>query len=349
MARMATIRQLRGRWQAMVRKQGTIPRCRSFDRRSDAIAWATQLEAEADRVGMVGDVRLAHRVTLGDVLLRYRDQCSPNKRGAQSERARLSSMARDPLAQCTLAKLSSSAVASYRDTRLQKVAPATVVRELSLMQTAIETATREWGIPLPRNPVAVVRRPVVRNERKRRLHDDEEARLLAAAKAGRADWITPVIVIAIETGMRRGELLALTWADVDLAARVVHIRQSKNGESREVPLSKRSVQILQGLRRDRVECDDIESTDGAFVFPFTATAVRLAFERLRSRAGIADLRFHDLRREGITRFVEFGLNLIEASAISGHRDLRMLKRYVVPNPSALLAKLDRAKTGLAIE
>lgn len=82
-----------------------------------------------------------------------------------------------------------------------------------------------------------------------------------------------------------------------------------------------------------------------FVFPFTATAVRLAFERVRSRAGVPDLRFHDLRREGITRFIEFGLNLIEASAISGHRDLRMLKRYVVPSPSALLAKLDRAETG----
>jgi integrase len=255
-------------------------------------------------------------------------------------------MARDPLAQCTLAKLSSSAVASYRDTRLQEVAPATVVRELSLMQTAIETATREWGIPLPRNPVAVVRRPVVRNERKRRLHDDEEARLLAAAKAGRTDWITPVIVIAIETGMRRSELLGLTWADVDLPTRVAHVRHSKNGYTREVPLSTRSVQILEELRRDRVKCGHFESSDGDSVFPFTATAVRLAFERLRARADIPDLRFHDLRREGITRFIERGLNLIEASAISGHRDLRMLKRYVVPSRAALLAKLDRAETAL---
>ena len=252
-------------------------------------------------------------------------------------------MARDPLAHCTLAKLSSSAIATYRDARLQEVAPATVVRELSLMQTALETATREWGIPLPRNPVAIIRRPIVRNERKRRLHGDEEARLLAAAKAARSDWITPVIVIAIETGMRRSELLALTWADIDLVDRVAHVRHSKNGEPREVPLSRRSVQILHDLRRDRVECGDIESADGAFVFPFTATLVRLAFERLRSRAGVPDLRFHDLRREGITRFIERGLNLIEASAISGHRDLRMLKRYVVPSRAALLAKFDRAE------
>ena len=146
-------------------------------------------------------------------------------------------MSRQAIARHTLAKLSSAAVATYRDARQQEVAPATVVRELSLMQTAIETATREWGIPLPCNPVALVRRPVVRNDRKRRLHAGEEARMLTAANTGRSDWIAPVIVIAIETGMRRGELLALTWADIDLAARVVLVRQSKNGESREVPLS----------------------------------------------------------------------------------------------------------------
>ena len=328
----------------MVRKKGTIPRCRSFDRRSEAIAWATQLEAEADRAGMVGDARSAHRVTLADVLLRYRDQCSPGKQGAQSERARLLATARHPMTQCTPAKLSSSAVATYRDARLQEVAPATVLRELSLMQTAIETATREWGIPLPRNPVAIVRRPIVRNDRKRRLDPDEEARLLVAAQAGRSNWIRWVIIMAIETGMRRSELLALTWADVDLSDRVANVRHSKNGESREVPLSMRSIRILKVLRQNCDDCGDTKAKNGDLVFPFNAAAVRLAFERVRTRAGAPDLRFHDLRREGITRFIERGLNLIEASAISGHRDLRMLKRYVVPNRAALLAKLDRVDT-----
>jgi integrase len=293
---------------------------------------------------MVGDARLAHRVMLADVLLRYRDQCSPGKRGAQSERARLSAMARHPVAQCMLAKLSSSAVATYRDARLSQVAPATVVRELSLMQTAIETANREWGIPLPHNPVALVRRPIVRNDRKRRLDPGEEARLLVAAQAGRSDWVGPVIVIAIETGMRRSELLALTWADVDLSARVAHVRHSKNGESREVPLSMRSIQVLQLLQQKQGKCGHNGANNGNFVFPFNAAAVRLTFERVRVRAGALDLRFHDLRREGITRFIERGLNLIEASAISGHRDLRMLKRYVVPSRTLLLAKLDRADT-----
>lgn len=145
----------------------------------------------------------------------------------------------------------------------------------------------------------------------------------------------PVLTIAIETGMRRSELLALRWADIDLTARVAHVRLSKNGDARDIPLSRRAVQTLDGLRCNRVD-------EGGFVFPFTAGAVRLAFERIRARAGCSDLRFHDLRRKAITRFIERGLNMIEASYISGHRDVRMLSRYVVPQVEILLAKLDHS-------
>jgi integrase len=289
---------------------------------------------------MLGDARLAHRTTLGSVLLRYRDQCSPGKRGARSEQARVSAMARHAIAGLTLAKLSSSMFASYRDERLQTAAPATVVRELSLIQTALETATREWGIPLPCNPVKLVRRPAVRNERRRRVHRDEEARLLAAARSHRSAWMLPLLVVGNETGMRRGELLALTWSDVDLHSRIARVRNSKNGDSRDIPLSGQSIQMLKELRRKRE--GGFESDGDAFVFPFTASAVRLAFERIRARAELPDIHFHDLRREAITRFLERGLNLIETSQISGHRDIRVLRRYVVPDLRLMLRKLDKS-------
>jgi integrase len=142
----------------------------------------------------------------------------------------------------------------------------------------------------------------------------------------------PVLIIAIETGMRRSELLSLTWADIDLHARVAHLRLSKNGDARDIPLLRRAVRTLEDLR---------SSPRGESVFPITANAVRLGFERIRTRAGCSDLRFHDLRREAITRFIERGLNIIEASYISGHRDVRMLSRYVAPQVESLIAKLDR--------
>jgi len=106
------------------------PRCKSFDKRSDATRWARALEAEADRSGWVADTRLAEKTTLGEILTRYRDQVSPTKRSAHTEKARINAMVRRPIAHRTLAKLTSSDVASYRDERLKDVAPATVVREL---------------------------------------------------------------------------------------------------------------------------------------------------------------------------------------------------------------------------
>ena len=91
---VATIRRLRGRWQAMVRRKGTIRRCRSFDRRADATRWAHELEAVADRAGELGGGRFDAKLTLGELLLRYRDQVSPTKRGARSEQARISAISR---------------------------------------------------------------------------------------------------------------------------------------------------------------------------------------------------------------------------------------------------------------
>ena len=129
-------------------------------------------------------------------------------------------MLRRPIAHRTLAKLTSADVATYRDERLRDVAPATVVRELNTLSHAIETALREWGLWLPRNPVKMVRRPTVPQGRKRRLEDGEEERLLAACDRGRTPLLKQLVVLAIETGMRRGEMLGLRWehgrAEIDL-------------------------------------------------------------------------------------------------------------------------------------
>ena len=317
---MATIRRLRGRWQAMVRRRGVPPRCKSFDKRTDATRWARELEAEADRSGWVADTRLAEKTTMGELLTRYRDQVSPTKRSAHTEKARISAMVRRPIAHRTLAKLTSADVATYRDERLRDVAPATVVRELNTLSHAIETALREWGLWLPRNPVKMVRRPSVPQGRKRRLEQGEEERLLAACDRRRTPLLKQLVILAVETGMRRGELLGLRWEHVHLAKRIVHLALTKNGESRDVPLSRRATDTLTTLSKHKQPGADL-------VFPMSGNSVRLAFERLRARAKMPDFHFHDLRHEAITRLFERGLNIAEVSAISGHKELRMLQRY----------------------
>ena len=145
----------------------------------------------------------------------------------------------------------------------------------------------------------------------------------------RVDYLRPLILLAIETGMRRSELLALRWRDVDLERRVAFLPLTKNGDARAVPLSKRAIELLQSVPRtaDRV-------------FLVTGNAVRLAWERLRAAAGVDGLRFHDLRHEAVSRFFEKGLSVPEAALASGHRDLRMLARYTHLRPENVAAKLD---------
>jgi integrase len=332
---MATIRKLRGRWQAQVRRRGVPPRAKSFDRRTDADRWARDLEAEADRCGWVADTRAAEKTTLGELLARYANEVTPTKRGAVSEKARINSIVRCPIAHRTLSRLTSSDLATYRDERLKCVGPATVVRELSTVSHTIDIATREWGLWLPRNPVKLVRRPSIPRGRTRRLKEGEEQRLLDACERGRTPLLRPLIVLAIETAMRRGELLDLRWEHVDFKLRVAHLPLTKNGDSRDVPLSRRAVQTLEQLRLDGVTHERI--------FPLSGNAVRQAFEHLRARAGMPDFRFHDLRHEAISRLFERGLSLAEVASISGHREFKMLQRYTHLRAVDLVARLDTSR------
>jgi integrase len=328
---MATIRQLRGRWQAQVRRRGVPPRAKSFDRRSDAERWAREIESEADRSGWVSDTRLAEKTTLGELLTRYCAEVTPTKKSASSEKARIGALIRRDVSHRTLAKLNSTHIASYRDERLKTVAPATVIRELNTISHALEIAQREWGFYLPRNPVKSVRRPTAPRGRQRRLHEGEEERILAACDQGRNRWLKPLIVLAIETGMRRGELVGLLWEHIDLRKRVAHLPETKNGESRDVPLSQRASSTLQALYAER--------GDRKRVFPLSGNAVRLAWEHLRQRAGCPDLHFHDLRHEAVSRLFERGLNIAEVSTISGHKELRMLQRYTHLRAADLVQRL----------
>jgi len=329
---MATIRKLRGRWQAQVRRKGMKPRAKSFDTKAEADRWARELEAVVDRFGCAPDTRVADKQTLADVLRRYQNEVTLTKRGAEQEHQRIDVLLRHELAHRTMSALSASDIAAYRDERLQVVAPATVVRELAIISHAIEIARREWGFHLSTNPVKAIRRPSISNARSRRLSPEEEQRLLNACDAGRTTCLKPLLIVAVETGMRRGELLGLTWADIDLDRRVARLALTKNGTAREVPLSRRAVVALKSL-------DQSTNRASQRVFPISAGALEQAWMRLRMRAGLADLRLHDLRHEAVSRLFERGLNVIEVSTISGHRELRMLARYSHLRAGDLVARL----------
>lgn len=328
---MATIRRLRGKWQAQVRRKGIAPRAKSFDAKSDAEKWARNLEAELDRCGNLPDTRLAERMTVRDLLARYLLEITPTKRSASTEGYRIKALMKRDIAHRTLAMLSSADIATYRDERLKVVSTSSVIRELNTIAHAVDVARKEWGVHLVLNPVRMIRRPVPPRGRDRRLNGDEEQRLFEAADAGRNTYMRPLMVLAIETAMRQGEILSLTWADVDLEKRIAHLDMTKNGESRDVPLSSRALVALDQLRQQQV--DDR-------VVPSTKSGVQQAWGHLRGRAGLADLRFHDLRHEAVSRLLERGLNVIETATISGHKELRMLQRYAHLRAVDLVNRLD---------
>ncbi len=327
---MATIRKLRGKWQAAVRRKGVPQRSKSFEKRADAERWAREIEGQIDRCGFLPDMRLAEQTTLRDLLTRYIVEISPHKRSAKSEIDRLKRIMRCTISDYSLSMLRSHDVARYRDDRLKTVAPATVVRELNTISHAIEIGQKEWGIYMPQNPVKMVRRPVVPRGRDRRLQGDEEARLYRACEALRSPHMRPLIVLAVETAMRRGELLGLLWKNVNWDKRIAHLPLTKNGESRDVPLSPRAYETLQALR---------EASDGDRVFTASGNSVRLAWEHLRVRAGCSDLHFHDLRHEAVSRLFEKGLDVMAVATISGHKELRMLQRYTHLRAEDLVARL----------
>lgn len=334
---MATYRQRGKRWEAQVRRKGFPPVTHSFSTKADARAWASVVESEMAR-GVFVDRTEAEKNTLGDLLCRYRDEISKHKKGADSERYRIELLLRNPITQIKISALSGKRLAEWRDERLKKVSGSTVNRDLNLISHAINVSRKEWGIHVD-NPVAMIRRPKENKARSRRLLAGEEERLLAALEAHERDergcftgpqneWIKPLVIVAIESAMRRGELLSLRWADVFLEDRFVRLRDTKNGESRDVPLSTRARDVLTALPRVSAQ-----------VFPLSFDAVKKAFTRAVARAGIEDLHFHDLRHEATSRIAEKLDNVLELSSVTGHKTLAMLKRYYHPRAKDLAQKL----------
>ena len=327
---MATVRNRHGKWQARVQRKGQQPVSKSFQSKQEAEKWARQLESEIDK-GSYTNLVLAERTTFGEVIERYIKEVIIKCRGQLEHTYRLKALARHPIALLRMTALTPIKVAEYRDERLKILAPASVIHELAYFSAIINHARREWGISIV-NPIPLVKKPPATQGRNRILSEDELSRLYAALtpRVKNANHsMLPLVKFALETAMRRGEILGLRWEYVDLQKRIAFIPLTKNGESRTVPLSSGAIELLRALPIDLK----------GRVFPLTGRQVSAAMERARVKAKLDDWHFHDLRHMAITRLAEKLPNLIELSAVSGHKSLAMLKRYYHPNPELLAEKL----------
>ena len=255
--------------------------------------------------------------TIGDLIQAYLVKVTPHKKGAVPETRRLKRLLKETtLMEIKLNEPQPHHFATFRDKRL-KDGNRACQYDLVLLRAAWNTARIEWGRELGGNPLTLIRFPKNNPPRERRLKQGEYNRLIDANKESKVWYLAPIINIAIETCMRRGEILALEWEHIDFLRSKALLPETKNGCSRWVPLNGKVLHILTKIepRNNRV-------------FPITDNAFRQAWDRLRKRADIANLTFHDLRHEAISRLFESGLSIPQVMQISGHQTASQLFRYI---------------------
>ena len=303
-------------WQAKIRKKGYPTQNKTFRTKAEAQEWATVIEAEMVR-GAWRDRSEAESTTLSDALSRYAGEIVPQKKGAAQEMGFLRQWQARPIGSMFLATIAGKHVAGViRDMQAEGKSANTIRLHLALLSHLFNVARTEWGMESISNPVEVVRKPKLPQGRDRRLMDGEEEQLLAACRITNPE-LSVIVTFAIETAMRQGEIMGMTWDMVDLAKRTVTLPDTKNGTRRVVPLSSKAMEALGTLPR---------RLDGK-VWSYTPDGMRASYKKAMRRASIEGMTFHDLRHEATSRLFEKGFNPMEVSCITGHKNLQMLKRY----------------------
>ncbi|MDA8119535.1 MAG: site-specific integrase [Gammaproteobacteria bacterium] len=337
---MATFRKRPGpggrtAWQAQIIRRGHERQYKTFDTKAEAEAWARQIEGEMDRGVFVSRAE-AEATTLREALERYEREVVSGKK-SKGEISIVRWWAASALGGRSMASIRGKDIA---DTIKNKAAesgssPKTILIYLATLRHMFNIAAREWGMESLRNPVDLVRKPRLPQGRDRRLVGDEYARLMSAAEAYGGE-IRSLIIWAIETAMRRGEIAAMRWEHLDRQARVLLIPETKTGTPREVPLSRAAMAILDEKSTVLITHSLIGQ---GLIWPLRADSISQAFKRVCEAAGIEGLTFHDLRHEATSRLFEKRLNPMEVAAITGHKTLQMLKRYTHLRAEDLVGRL----------
>ena len=323
---MASIRRRNGKYQVQVRI-GRLSSSRSFHRLTDAKEWARITETDLVQRAFLG--KKYQPETFRQILSRYLKEKTPEKLSSQNESIVIRSLLRERWTEIPLKQLSINDLTYFRDQRLLSVKPATLKRQFNIIKHACAVAEDEWDWEAPRDLFNKLNLPKIVPRPVRRITNEDEARLLNELSRRRSKWPYHVTRFALATAMRRGEILALEWAHIDLARHSAFLMTSKTGFGREVPLSQDAIEIL----------GDIGGDLSGPVFKTSANAVRLAFSRAKGAAGLKYIRFHDLRHEAISRFFEMGLTQPEIALISGHRTIEALSIYAHADRSSIKKKL----------
>ena len=335
---MATFRK-RGPWQweARIRKRGYPTTCKTFESKADAEAWANEVENDMYKNLFVPG-KEAEQYTLAECLDRYIVEYAPRLKHPKREADRARFLKLYPISDRIMATIRAKDIAAFRRQREEEGCSGNTIRlDFALFSKLFNYARSDWGMESLQNPVQLAAKPKPGKGRDRRLEDGEEERLLKAAN----EAFRPVILFALETAMRREEIASLIWKNVNLRGRYVFLPETKNNEARTVPLSTSALDILRALPRPGGQNAGPER-----VFGLTADQITHTMLMTCRKAGVENLRFHDLRHEATSRFFEHtDLDVMEIKAITGHKTLQMLSRYTHLRTARLADRLAGARRG----
>lgn len=342
-----------GKWKVRIRKFGVPEQSKTFKRKTDAEAWARQIESQIER-GVWRDTSEADRTTLRAALDRYEREVTPKKRGGQdTEKSNLRLLRGERIAALAIGRLASSDVARLRDQWMRDgLKPSTIKRRMVTLSHVFTIASKEWGMTSLVNPVRNVRLAPENNARDRRVSEREIAAICESS--GRSNALGSFVRLAVETAARRSELTNLCWRDVHLNDRTIHLAKTKSGKPRDVPLSPYAIEIFRKLRKRGAKADD------RVLCWARGDSATQAFNRARDRARkrylakckesgkspdpsfLRDLHLHDLRHEATSRLASL-FAIHELTKITGHSDTKMLMRYYHPLATDLAARFLQVK------
>ena len=327
---MAYIRKRNGKWIAEIRKKDFKKIQKTFLKKSNANNWVQEIEYQMDKK-QYQDFSDSSKFSMGELIIKYRDEVTINKKGAREETYKLNFLLRNKIAECRLLELDTKQIYDFKKTIMQNRKASTVNKYLHYIYTIWETAKYEWGMTLPsRNPVSLVKREKVTTQIERILTTQEYNDLINASKKSNLRSLTDIIEFAYITAMRFGEITKLEVTDIDFQNKLAKLRDTKNGEDRIIPLTDRAVEICLRYRFKNK------------LFDIKRDKFRHYFEQACSKALVKNFRFHDLRACAITNLFLRGWSIAEVSVVSGHKTWSELKRYTRIKPSQLVEKLNKA-------
>ena len=322
---MGCVRKRGKTWNAQIRISGWRSFTKTFKTKLDATEWVVNFEKELhSKLIPEKDIK---NLKLKDLFNKYKSEILPKLKSYKIVSYKLTVLSRYWIGDIVVVNLTKRHLEQFCEDRKLKVRDGTIKSELMLIKRIFKIAIDQWSYGIPFDAFNGLEIPSPHKPRTRRASKEELSILISYAEKQRNKYISTIIQFAVETGMRRSEILKLTWNTVNLDTRIASLYDTKNGDDRHIPLTKIAIQLLSNLTQS-----------SEFIFPISANCLRLAWERCRNKSNIKGLRFHDLRHEAVSRFFEMGLSVPEVALISGHKDVRQLFRYTHLKPENLIAK-----------